>query len=260
MDDLPIPLLCGIHRAAHALMARTSDASTHGDSNVYPEETPSPTTERTNEQWLADLHAAGPQHAEALNDLRRRLERGVFFYLRSGRSDLTDYPDDVLRQMAQDFAQEALIKVLDRLETFRGESRFTTWAAKIAARIAVSELRRARYKDYSLEYLTAAGEMMPSITALAADPQRALSPEEQAERQEVLGIIKEALAHVLTERQRIALTAYVIDGVPIEEIARRMNTNRNALYKLLHDARLKLKRHMEARGLSLEYILSLFGA
>ncbi len=215
--------------------------------------------ERTNDAWLADLRSEGPHRAQALDALRAHLERGVSFYLRNDRSDLTNRPLEELNQLAQDVVQDALLRILDNLDTFRGESRFTTWAAKIATRIAISELRRARHKDYSLDHLTVGGESMPSITDLAITPDEAPSPESYTERQEVLQAIDHALKNVLTEKQRIALSAYTLDGVSIEEIARRMGTNRNALYKLVHDARLKLKRHLLEQGLSLDYILDLFG-
>lgn len=217
-------------------------------------------TERTTEEWLADLQAHGSRRAEALEALGQRLQRGLFFYLRNERSDLGDRTVEDLQQMAQDFAQDALLKILDNLSSFRGESQFITWASKVAARIAISELRRARYKDYSLEHLTLDGEVMLDIASLAGMSADSSHPESLAERSEVLAIIQDALENVLTERQRVVLAALVFDGVPIEEIARRLNTNRNALYKLVHDARLKLKRHMEARGLSLDYMLGLFGS
>jgi RNA polymerase sigma-70 factor (ECF subfamily) len=160
--------------------------------------------------------------------------------------------------MAQDFAQDALLKILDNLDSFRGESKFTTWASKIAARVAISELRRARYKSFSLEHLTASGDILPAITAPSGAPDGGPAPEHFVERQEVLRIVEAAFRAVLTERQQTALRAVVIEGMPVEEVARQMGSNRNALYKLIHDARLKLKRHMEAQGLSLEYILELF--
>ena len=215
-------------------------------------------SERTNEEWVADLQADGPPRKDAIEALLTRLERGVYYYLSQERSDLSDRSTEQLHQMAQDFAQDALLKVLDNLDSFRGESQFTTWASKIAMRVAISELRRARFKDYSLDYLTVGGELMPSITSLAISPDSAPPPERYTEQQDVLAIVDEAIESALTERQRIALTAYAIDGVPLEEIALRMNTNRNALYKLLHDARLKLKHYMESHGLSLDYILDLF--
>jgi RNA polymerase sigma-70 factor (ECF subfamily) len=215
-------------------------------------------SERANEDWLADLRSEGPARKDAVEALLARLERGLYYYLSQERSDLSDRSAEALHQMAQDFAQDALLKVLDNLDSFRGESQFTTWASKIAMRVAISELRRARFKDYSLDHLTAGGELMPSITSLAISPDESPHPERYAEQQDVLKIVDEAISTALTERQRIALTAYAIDGVPLDEIARRMNTNRNALYKLLHDARLKLKHYMENHDLGLEYIMELF--
>lgn len=215
-------------------------------------------TERTNDQWLEDLRSDGTARAAALGDLQARLERGLLFYLSHDRSDLSDRTTEELQQMAQDFAQDALLKVLDNLDSFRGESQFITWASKIAARVAISELRRARYRDFSLEYLTADGDMMPSITSLAITPDEGPAPEHATERKDVLNQIDDALTHALTERQRQALLAVALEGVPIEDLAERMNTNRNALYKLLHDARLKLKNYMENRGLTLDYIIDLF--
>jgi len=215
--------------------------------------------ERTPEQWIAELKQDNPTRTQALEDLRARLERGLVYYLSHERSDLAGRSSDEIRQMAQDFAQDALLKVLANLESFRGESQFTTWAAKIAARVAISELRRSRWKDYSLEDLTAGGEVMPAhnssmdMNSVATD-----QPESYTEKQDMLQIIDDAFNHALTERQRAALTAHALEGQPIEEIASRMGTNRNALYKLIHDARLKLKRYLEEQGVSLDYLADLF--
>ena len=132
-------------------------------------------TERTNEEWLSQLKSEGAERAAALGDLRTRLERGVFFYLRNDRSDLSDRTSEEIEQMTQDFVQDALLKVLDNLESFRGESKFTTWATKIATRVAISELRRVRYKNYSLDHLTADGEIMPS-SVIISRPDRIYLP------------------------------------------------------------------------------------
>ena len=104
-------------------------------------------SDRTNEEWLDDLQSEGERRRLALEDLRERLRRGLYFYLSRDRSDLSDRSPDDINQMAEDFAQDALLKVLDNLDTFRGESRFTTWAAKIAVRVALSELRRVRWRS-----------------------------------------------------------------------------------------------------------------
>src|SRR5688500_15801168 len=189
-------------------------------------------TDRTNEQWLTDLRSEGSVRADALSELRDRLERGLYYYLSTDRSDLSSRSSDELQQMSQDFSQEALLKVLDNLDSFRGESMFVTWASKIAARVAISELRRARYKDYSLDHLTAEGEVMPTITSLAISPEDSPQPEYLTERNDVLAQIDDAIKNALTERQRAALVAIAVEGIPIEEVAEQMGSNRNALYKL----------------------------
>jgi RNA polymerase sigma-70 factor (ECF subfamily) len=214
-------------------------------------------TDRSNEQWIAELRAEGDTQAEAITDLKHRLERGIYYYLSRERSDLSDRSEAELRHMAEDMAQDAVLRVLDNLDSFRGDSQFTTWAIRIAVRVAVSDLRRARYRDFSLEDLTAEGDFLPlSANPVAGD--KPLGPERAAERADVLAKIREALADVLTERQFQALYAVAVQGVSMDVVAYEMDTNRNALYKLLHDARRKLRQHFEDDGLSLDYMLGLF--
>jgi RNA polymerase sigma-70 factor, ECF subfamily len=198
---------------------------------------------RTNEQWLAELR--GPNPDEALADLHDLLVRGLRAAL-GGRADGVD-------ANIGDFAQEALIKIVSNLDSFRGESRFTTWANKIAMNVALTELKRRRWRDVSLQDLldrrTATGRGL-------ADPQ--LTPEQVAFQNMVLAKLRRTIDEELTDRQREAVVAVILEGMPIAEVARRMGTNQNALYKLLHDARKKLKRRMEAAGLSAKEVLAVF--
>lgn len=215
-------------------------------------------TNRTNAQWLADLSAdRTAQQAAALDDLHARLRRGIFYYLSRERSDLANRSQAELQQMAEDFAQEATLRVLQNLSSFRGDSQFTTWATKVAVRVAISELRRARYRDFSLEDITIDGELLPDLgaTLLSSAPS---NPERTAERADVLDKINRAMRETLTERQRLALEAVGMRGVPMDLVAEQLQTNRNALYKLLHDARSRLRDALEREGLSMEYILNLF--
>ena len=199
--------------------------------------------ERTNEQWLAELR--GPNPDEALADLYDLLVRGLKAAL-GGRADGVD-------ANIGDFAQEALIKIVSNLDSFRGESRFTTWAKKIAMNVALTELKRRRWRDVSLQDLldrrTATGRGL-------ADPQ--LTPEQVAFQNMVLANLRCTIDEELTDRQREAVVAVILEGMPIAEVARRMGTNQNALYKLLHDARKKLKLRMEAAGLTPQEVLAAF--
>jgi RNA polymerase sigma-70 factor, ECF subfamily len=214
-------------------------------------------TERTNEAWLADLKGPAEVQTQAIEDLQQRLQRGIFYYLSRERSDLSDLSNHELTQMSEDLAQDATLRVIENLDTFRGDSLFTTWATRIATRVAISELRRARYKDFSLDSMTANGDFLALTTNPVAST-APLGPERAAEQTEMLARIQRALDEVLTERQQQALIAVAVRGVPLEVVAEQMNTNRNALYKLLHDARRKLKAHLESQGLSMDYVLNLF--
>jgi len=213
--------------------------------------------ERTNEQWLAELVGPPDTQAQAIEDLRQRLQRGIFYYLSRERSDLTHLSNQEITQMAEDLAQDATLRVIENLSSFRGDSRFTTWATKIAVRVAISDLRRARYKDFSLDDLTADGDVLPA-SAASVNGTSPPNPEEATERSDVMAKISRALEDVLTERQYQALVAVALQGVPLEILAERMGTNRNALYKLLHDARRKLRTHLESQGISTNYMLNLF--
>ena len=200
--------------------------------------------ERTNEQWLTDLR--GPDPDEALADLYDLLVRGL-------RVGLGGYEGGV-EANAVYFAQEALIKITGNLDSFRGESRFTTWAQKIAMNVALTELKRRRWRDVSLQELFARRE---AANREPADTQ--LSPELLALQNTVLQQLRRMVDEELTDRQQEAVVAVILEGMPVSEVARRMDTNQNALYKLLHDARRKLKRQMEAAGLSPQEVLAAFG-
>lgn len=201
--------------------------------------------ERTNEEWLAALR--GPEQEEALADLRAFLVRGLRYAL-ANRSDVDE-------QLREDFAQDALLRILNALETFRGESRFTTWAQKIAVNVAFTELRRRRWQDTSLEAITE-GTSLDFVPDMLID--RTAGPDQQAVQSAFLETLRRLISTELTDKQRQALIAIRIQGMPLEEVARRMGTNRNALYKLLHDARQRLKKKMEEEGLSPQDVMAAF--
>ena len=206
---------------------------------------------RTNTEWLDGLCAEAKTRDATLADLRAVIAAGLPYAL-SGWLSPSDPQFDAL---AEDVIQETLLKVLAHLDSFEGRSQFTTWAQKIAVRVALTELRRRRWKDVSLDSLmTEEGdESMPLAPAhVAPDPARA------AEQAEMMAMIQRIMAEELTEKQRMAIVAARVNDMPIEEVARQMGMERNALYKLLHDARLRLKKRMAREGLTPEEVLAAF--
>lgn len=208
-------------------------------------------TEQTNEEWLQALSSPGTARDEALVNLRLillgGLQRGLL-----GRID-TAAPE--FHTQAEDFVQEALLKILDNLDSFAGRSKFTTWAHKITIHIALTELRRKRWQDSSLEKLTESedGDYTPSYTA-NPDP----TPEVIAARTEMLARVNRILEEDLTEKQRHVMQLSVIQGKSAAVVAKTMDMNPNAVYKLLHDARLRVKASLMEAGLSSADILALF--
>ena len=203
---------------------------------------------RTNQDWLEALHE--PVSPEALEELRAILMRGL-------RAALAGRVNNDVDALAEDFAQEALLKILANLDTFRGESRFTTWAQRIAIHIAFSELRRRRWKDVPLQNFTQSQESNEFTPALLTSP--GSSPEDETARRDLLRQVEKLIFEELTDKQRNALLAIVQDQFPLPVVAERMQTNPNALYKLLHDARQKLKQSLEEKtGLSAQELLAMF--
>src|SRR5215210_7729506 len=190
-----------------------------------------------------ELRGGNPD--EALGDLYDLIVRGL-------RAALGSYGGGV-DAYVEDFAQEALLRITGNLDSFRGESRFTTWAQKIAMNVALTELKRRRWRDVSLQDLFARRE---AADRGPADTQ--LTPEQLAFQNMVLGELRHIIDEELTDKQREAVVAVILEGMPISEVAKRMGTNQNALYKLLHDARRKLKRQMQAAGFSPKEVLAVF--
>ena len=211
---------------------------------------------RTNAEWLSALKASGAEQADAITDLRGYVLRAALYSLRRSRGSLHSLASTEINQLAEDCAQEAVLAILRHLDEFRGESRFTTWAYAFAVNTALVAARRERWKRVSLDTVLdsprleewTAGERRPPV-----DPQYVTL------QKEVLAVIREAIDLQLTDRQRQALKAVVLEGVPLDELVRRWGSNRNAVYKLLHDARRKLKAHLAERGFDLRGALDLFG-
>ncbi len=205
-------------------------------------------TERSNTQWVEALGTNGPERERALADLRRSLLIG----LNHGLSGWRRRSGGRFEFYVEDFVQEALLKIMDNLSSFEGRSRFTTWAQKIAVRVALTELRRKRWQDVSLNG-------MMETTALPPLPDPQDQPEKNVDLADIMQWIQRMMREELTDKQMQAMGAIQTMGMPLEEVARKMGTNRNALYKLLHDARIKIRRRLERDGIDLQEMMADMG-
>jgi RNA polymerase sigma-70 factor (ECF subfamily) len=205
---------------------------------------------RTNAEWLQALKSSGDDQIEALTDLRAYLLRAATFALgrRGGGMAATHQ-----RQLAEDCAQEALVAVLDHLDDFRGQSRFTTWAYVFAINRALVAARRKQWENVSLDALLERSSAVPDAAAADAP---AGDPERRVMQQELVVTLAKAVDECLSDRQRQAIRAVVLESVPLDELVRHWQSNRNAVYKLLHDARRKLRACLEARGYSAVDVLA----
>ena len=193
------------------------------------------------DNWVNRLRDPTHQPA-ALEELREVLLRGL------RRAFQSKAGDDAF---AEDIAQDALVRILDRLDQFEGRSRFTTWAMSVAVHLATSELRRKRTKDISLDAITSRDALRIEFADDAAE-----QPSAGVERDSVIEKLQDLIDQQLTDRQRIAIQA-LLNGLPVEEIANRTDSNRNAVYKLVHDARTRLKQGFEQAGYTADDLVGL---
>lgn len=195
--------------------------------------------QRNNKTWVKDLtQRSDSALAELREVLLRNLRRGL-----SGRPRADD-------SFLEDCAQESLLRVLEKLDQFDGRSQFVTWATAIAIRVALGQLRRSRWKDVSLSDLAPAADLLGRDKT--ADD---WAPDAQMQRRDLLEALNTSIHNDLTDRQRTALLAE-LKGMPQDEIAEQLGSSRNALYKLTHDARKKLKERLEAAGFTAEDLIA----
>lgn len=198
-----------------------------------------------NDEWLDRLQSSDAAERDAaLTDLRELIVRGLNQSLNNHYGTRSFNAEDV--------AQDALLKIMDALDKFEGRSRFTTWAMSIATRVGLSEYRRRHTKDISLDGIVASDglkfEFAAETTSVAG---------QAMDQQTILSRLQELIELLLTDKQRLAIRG-LLEGLPVEEIASRTNSNRNAVYKLVHDARTRLRQGFEQSGIAAEDVKAIF--
>lgn len=210
---------------------------------------------RSNEEWLTALHKSGDAQDQALSDLREYLVRAAYVYLRDGRSELSHLSTNHLYEMAEDYAQNALMSIQNSLEKFRGDAKFTTWSYRFVINEAAADLRKKQYREFSWDEVREQGTAV--FTAVLATT-TALEPELKTERAELIRFLLQIIETELNERQQIALLEIHFRGRSMQEVAEILETTPNTVYKMLHDARKKIRAKLLARHYSAGDVLGLF--
>ena len=190
-------------------------------------------------EWLRALRGEGGERDAAIARLHALLVRAARFEVGRRKQARPHVRGDELDDIALEAADDALMSVLRRLDDFRGASRFTTWVYKFALLEAAVKLRKRAWQGREVPLEPETWNMVPTA---------AVGPEAEVEQQEVLRAVEDGIRTALTPHQRQVLVALAVNGVPIDVLAERLDSTRGALYKTLHDARRKLRRHLEVCG------------
>ena len=201
---------------------------------------PTDTLDAESRQWLERLRAHGPERDAAVAELHDLLLAAARFEISRRRAQLPHLRGNDFDDLAHHAASDALVAVLRKLDSFRGDSRFTTWAYKFALLEAAVVLRRRAWQGRELPLTDERWELVTVVGP---------TPAGQAENTALLAAVQDAIATALTPHQRDVLVSCVLNDVPIDVLAERRNTTRGALYKTLHDARRKLRAHLAEAGL-----------
>ena len=189
-------------------------------------------------EWLQSLSGDGPEREDALRRLHALLlhaARAELARRRPGARGGAGELDDLAMQAADD----ALVAILGKLNTYRGESRFTTWAYKFGLLEAGVRLRRRAWQEREVV-------LEPEAWPLMADSGE--TPHGKAEASELMAAVSGSIDGCLTGHQREVVVGLTLNGVPLDVLADRLGTTRGALYKTLHDARKKLRAALVKRG------------
>jgi RNA polymerase sigma-70 factor, ECF subfamily len=221
-------------------------ASPKTDLSLAVEPQPRSLLDEESRAWLRDLRSDGRTRDGAIARLHALLLRAARFECARRRPALPHLRGNDLDDVANQAADDALVSVLARLDDFRGASRFTTWVYKFALLEAAVKLRKRSWQGREVP-------LEPETWSLFTSA--GLEPYAEVEQSELLTTLQQAIADVLTPHQRRVLVALAVNGVPIDVLAERLSTNRGALYKTLHDARRKLRTHLQGQGLSVDTLL-----
>lgn len=195
--------------------------------------------DRESRAWIERLGGRGPERDDAILALHRLLLKAARFEVNRRRGTAPHLRGGDHDDLAHQSADDALVAILGKLDDFRGDSRFTTWAYKFALLEAAVKVRRRAWQGHEVP-------LEPEAWGLIADGHSTV--QDDVERRELLPALGDAVDSELTSHQREVFVAVVLNGVPIDVLTERLGTTRGALYKVIHDARRKLTARCLSTG------------
>ncbi len=189
--------------------------------------------------WLAALRANGTQHEPALSRLHALLLRVAFAEV-NRRGPSTGIAGPELDDLAHQSADDAMLAILAKLDSFRGESRFTTWAYRFVVLEVSGKLGRHYWRKPHARLDVEEWERLPGRLGAG--------PEHLAEQRELIDAVRHAVDETLTEHQRGLFVAIVLNGVPLDAIVAQTGSSRGAIYKTIADCRRKIRLFLVANG------------
>ena len=190
-------------------------------------------------EWVRALSGAGREYDDAVARLHALLVRVCYRELQRRRGQL-DIAGPEIDDLAHQAAADATLAVTAKIATFRGDSRFTTWAYKFAVFEVSTKVGRHFWQRHTTPLESEDWERLPDRLGL--------DPAGQAQHAELIAAVRAAVYTELTERQRTVFVALVVEGIPLDALVAQTGSNRNALYKAMFDARGKIRKHLVTNG------------
>ena len=197
------------------------------------------TSDVSSQLWLDGLQASGSEHERcvaALHALLLRVARNEV----SRRAVSLQLQGPELEDIAQQASDDALMRIISTVSSFRGESRFTTWAYKFVMWEVSTKMGRHFWRNRPAGIGEGSWEEL-------VDPLD-VSPDQHAENRELFAALRRAIDENLTHLQRRVFVAVALNEVPMDALARELGATRNSVYKVLFDARRRLRDSLRAAG------------
>lgn len=195
-------------------------------------------------QWLTVLNPVHKYYSIAISHLSKTIKKALTYSFSKSYK--------LNNEAIEDATQEALINILNNKDKFQNRSSFKTWAIKVAINTTLSNLRKKMWTEVHFEDFDENEPLVKNRYLISLFD----GPEKKMRKKEIAKMVNDMIENVLSEKQKKAIKMIMIYGMPLEQVAERMQTNRNNLYKLLHDGKIKIKQKLKESGMDINMLLA----